>query len=148
MICRSSFLSGPGWSLGMNGSITAHCSSESQNRFAIAISQAAKRQPGITKRQTSQRLGSVHTLGCRVRPKSETAPGTLPGHRKRRNMPSVDEHERCGMLFEERQNSDLLFEAADERWRAEVARRFGRIRCCDDAFVGEPSSYLRKAFDA
>lgn len=38
MICRSSFRSGPGWSLGMNGSIIAHCSSESQNRSAIAIS--------------------------------------------------------------------------------------------------------------
>ncbi len=24
IICRSSFRSGPGWSLGMNGSITAH----------------------------------------------------------------------------------------------------------------------------
>ena len=38
MICRSSFRSGPGWSLGMNGSITTHCSSESQNRSAIVTS--------------------------------------------------------------------------------------------------------------
>lgn len=36
MTCRSSFRSGPGWFLGMNGSITAHRSSESQNRSAIA----------------------------------------------------------------------------------------------------------------
>jgi hypothetical protein len=35
----SSFRSGPGWSLGMNGSIAAHCSSESQNRSAIAPSE-------------------------------------------------------------------------------------------------------------
>ena len=38
MTCRSSFRSGPGWFVGMNGSITAHCSSESQNRSAIAAS--------------------------------------------------------------------------------------------------------------
>ena len=32
MICRSSFRSGPGWFLGMNGSITAHCPSLSSAR--------------------------------------------------------------------------------------------------------------------
>ena len=56
------------------------------------------------------------------------------------------------MLFDERQNSDLLFVAADERWRAEVRRLFGHgggpanvaCRLC----AGEPGSYLRKAFDA
>ncbi|GJD33990.1 hypothetical protein QO012_002651 [Methylobacterium aerolatum] len=38
MICRSSFPSGPGWSQGMNGAITAHGSSQSQNRAAIVTS--------------------------------------------------------------------------------------------------------------
>lgn len=50
MICRSSFRSGPGWSLGMNGPITAHCSSESQNRSAI-----------VTSRPQNGRLGSQNS---------------------------------------------------------------------------------------
>jgi hypothetical protein len=40
-------------------------------------------------------------------------------------MTAGAERERDGMLFDERQNSDLLFVAADERWRAEVRRLFG-----------------------
>jgi hypothetical protein len=38
MTCRSSLRSGPGWLRGINGSITAHCASESQNRSVIAAS--------------------------------------------------------------------------------------------------------------
>src|SRR4051812_33737365 len=38
MTCRSSLRSGPAWWRGMNGSITAHCASESQNRSVIAAS--------------------------------------------------------------------------------------------------------------
>ncbi|KAB1070208.1 hypothetical protein [Methylobacterium planeticum] len=56
------------------------------------------------------------------------------------------------MLFDERRNSDLLFSAADERWRAEVMRRFGGGRGGADPGAalhrGEPGSYLRKTFDA
>jgi hypothetical protein len=45
----------------MNGSITAHCSSDEPEQVRHRHLQAAKRPPGITKRQTLQRLGSVHT---------------------------------------------------------------------------------------
>lgn len=45
----------------MNGSIAAHCSSDEPEQVRHRHLQAAKRPPGITKRQTLQRLGSVHT---------------------------------------------------------------------------------------
>lgn len=42
---RSSTRRAPGWFLGMNGSSTAHCSSDSQNRFAIAASAHCDKAP-------------------------------------------------------------------------------------------------------
>ena len=38
MTRRSSSRRAPGWFVGMNGSITAHCSSENQNKSAITAS--------------------------------------------------------------------------------------------------------------
>ncbi len=47
IVCRSSTRRAPGRFLGMNGSITAHCASDNQNRSAIAPSSFTAEAGGI-----------------------------------------------------------------------------------------------------
>lgn len=79
-IIRSSFPSGPGWLIGMNGSITTHCASESQNRSAIAASmrQTVRLNHKI---KPPQNLGSVQTLKGRLDARPLAGVGSCSWHR-------------------------------------------------------------------
>lgn len=93
IIRLSSLRSGPGWFCGMNGSITAHCASESQNPSAIIASEPPSTAPDHeTAAPTMLWFGS----GLRALPRGRASP--VPQGREQSGgcLKPVHEH-RCGV---------------------------------------------------